>query len=81
MHHSQNCCDGLPHSAPVLHGIASTYSSCVEQPVQHHFIALSAHLGYPIYGGDATDAYVHSPPLVNPTYITIDDAYAEWYDA
>jgi len=31
---SCNCCDGSPQSAPLLYGIASTYSSCVEQPVQ-----------------------------------------------
>jgi len=31
---SRNCCDGSPQSAPLLQGIASTYSSCVEQPVQ-----------------------------------------------
>jgi len=31
---SRNCCDGSPRSAPLLHGIASTCSSCVEQPAQ-----------------------------------------------
>ena len=77
---SRNCCDGSPRSAPVLHGIASTYSSCVDQPVQRLFVALSAHLGFPIYGGDAKDAYAHSPPPENPTYVSIDDAYAEWYE-
>jgi len=39
---SRNCCDGLPRSAPLLHGIASTYSLCVEQPVQRLFFALAA---------------------------------------
>ena len=77
---SRNCCDGSPRAAPVLHGLASTYSSCVEQPVQRLFMALSAHLGYPVYGGDATDAYAHSPPPATPTFVSIDDAYAEWYE-
>ena len=69
---SRNCCDGSPRAAPALHGIASTYSSCVEQPIQRLFFALSA---------DATDAYAHSPPPQVPTYVSIDDAYAEWYES
>lgn len=28
--------------------------------------------------GDATDAYAHSP-APNDTYLSIDDAYSEWY--
>jgi len=43
---SRNCCDGSPQSAPVLHGIASTYSSCVEQPIQRLFFALAARENY-----------------------------------
>ena len=78
---SRNCCDGSPRAAPMLHGIASTYSSCVEQPIQRLFFALSAHLGYPIYGGDAQDAYAHSPPPERPTFVAINDAYAEWYES
>ena len=77
---SRNCCDGSPRAAPVLHSIASTYSSCVEQPIQRLFMALSAHLGYRVYGGDARDAYAHSPPPDVPTYIAVDDAYADWYE-
>ena len=66
-------------AAPALHGIASTYSSCVEQPVQHMFFALSAYLGYRVYGSDDTDAYAHSPPPKHPTFVSIDDAFADWY--
>jgi len=39
---SHNCCDGSPRSAPLLHGIASTYSSCVEQPIQQLFFAIES---------------------------------------
>jgi len=39
---SRNCCDGSPRSAPLVLGIASTHSSCVEQPVQQLFFALAA---------------------------------------
>jgi hypothetical protein len=77
---SRNCCDGSARAAPALHGITSTYSSCVDQPVQRLFFALSAQLGYGVYGGDATDAYAHSPPPAVPTYVAIDDAYADWYE-
>ena len=78
---SRNCCDGSPRSAPVLHGIASTYSSCVEQPVQRLFFALAAQMNYTVYGGDAIDAYAHSPPPETPTFVSIDDAYVDWYEA
>jgi hypothetical protein len=30
---TRNCCDGSPQAAPLLHKVASTYSSCVEQPI------------------------------------------------
>ena len=76
---SRNCCDGSRRSAPVLHKVSSTYSSCVEQPVQRLFFALSAALGYQVYGGDAVDAFAHSPPPETPTFIRIDDAYFDWY--
>jgi len=77
---SCNCCDGLPRSAPLLHGIASTYSSCVEQPVHQLFFALTARENYQVYGGDAQDACAHSPPPETPAFVSIDDAYADWYE-
>ncbi|KAG7373304.1 reverse transcriptase RNA-dependent DNA polymerase [Nitzschia inconspicua] len=78
---ARNCCDGSRRSAPALHAIAATYSSCVEQPVQRLFYALAARLGYRTYGGDAQDAFAHSPGPKIPTYVYIDDAYADWYFA
>ena len=75
----RNCCDRSPRAAPILHGLISTYSSCVEQPIQRMFFSLAASLGYNVYGGDALDAFAHSPPPVVPTYVSIDDAYADWY--
>ena len=76
---SRNCCDGSKRSAPLLHAIASTYSSCVEQPVQRLFFALTAILNYKLYAGDAKDAYAHSPPPEVPTFVAIDGQYADWY--
>ena len=77
---SRNCCDGSPRAAPALHKLASTYSSCVEQPVQRLFFALAAQSNSKVYGGDAQDAFAHSPPPETPTFVSIDDAYADWYE-
>jgi hypothetical protein len=61
--------------------IASTYRSWVDQPIQRLFYALSARLNYRVYGGDAQDAFAHSPGPSVATYVHIDDAYADWYHA
>ena len=76
---SRNCCDGSPRAAPLLHGIASTYSSSVDQPIQRLFFALAAACNFLVFGGDAQDAFAHSPPPEHPTFISLDDAYIEWY--
>ena len=73
------CCNGSKLAAPILHALAMTYSSCVEHPIQRLFFAISAQLNLKVYGGDAKDAYAHSPGSHIPTYMSIDDAYAEWY--
>ncbi|KAG7357166.1 reverse transcriptase RNA-dependent DNA polymerase [Nitzschia inconspicua] len=57
------------------------WHSCVEQPVQRLFYALAARLGYRTYGGDVQDAFAHSPGPKIPTYVYIDNAYADWYFA
>ena len=77
---SRNCCDRSKQAAPLLHAIAKTYSSYVEQPVQQMFIAMSAKLGHGLFSGDAKDAYAHSPPPDTPTFVQIDDACANWYE-
>ena len=73
------CCNGSKKAVPQLHAVASTWSSCVELPVQRLFLGICADAGLTIYGGDATDAYAHSP-APNDTYLQVDDAYAEWYN-
>jgi hypothetical protein len=59
--------------------MAETYASCIEQPVFQLFLALSASLNYLIFGGDAQDAFAHSPAPTVPRYVAIDDAYSDWY--
>ena len=72
------CCNGSKNAAPQLHAVASTWSSCVELPVQWLFLGIAADLGLTIFGGDATDAYAHST-APSETHLAIDDAYADWY--
>ena len=62
IHRSRNCCDRSPCAFPVLHVLATTYSSCVEQLIQRLFFALAAAQGLKIYGGNAQDTFAHSPP-------------------
>ena len=76
---ARQCCDGSKRAAPLLHALALTYSSCVEHPIQQLFLAISANLDLKIYGGDAKDAFAHSPAPSVPTFVTIDDQYADWY--
>jgi hypothetical protein len=58
---SRQCCDGSFRAAPRLHAMAETHASCIEQPVFRLFLGLSASLNYLICGGDAQDAFAHSP--------------------
>ena len=63
----------------MLHALASTYSSCVEHPIQRLFFAIATDQHLWIYGGDAKDAYAHSPGPEIPTFVSIDDQYSDWY--
>ena len=76
---SRMCCNGSKKAAPQLHAVASTWSSCVELPVQRMFMAIAAHLNLPIYGADCIDAYAHAD-APSDTYLTIDEAYSDWYE-
>ena len=75
---ARNCCDGSPRSAPQLK-LANTYSSCIEQPCMRLFFALCTHEGFIALKVDATNAYANSPPPDQPTFVFIDDQYADWH--
>ncbi|KAI2507364.1 Reverse transcriptase (RNA-dependent DNA polymerase) [Fragilaria crotonensis] len=75
---ARNCCDGSPRAAPALK-LANTYSSCIEQPCMRMFIALCANEGYICIKVDATNAYANSPPPDQPTFVYIDQQYADWF--
>ncbi|KAI2490688.1 Reverse transcriptase (RNA-dependent DNA polymerase) [Fragilaria crotonensis] len=74
---ARNCCDGSPRSPQLK--LANTYSSCIEQPCMRLFFALCAHEGYISLKVDATNAYANSPPPNQPTFVIIDDQYADWH--
>ena len=59
--------------------MVSTWSSCVELPIQRLFIGLCAQKGLCMYSGDACDAYAHAPAPEMMKHLMIDDAYLEWY--
>ncbi|KAI2514205.1 retrotransposon [Fragilaria crotonensis] len=75
---ARNCCDGSPRAAPQLK-LANTYSSCIEQPCMRMFFALCTHEGFISLKVDATNAYANSPPPDQPTFVIIDDQYADWH--
>ena len=54
-------------------------SSCVEHPIQQQFLALAAEQNFLLFGGDAKDAFAHSPAPEVPTFMMIDNQYSEWY--
>ena len=63
----------MKNSAPQLHAIVSTWSSCTELPVQKIFLRIAIDLVLNINGRDATDAYLHSPAADIDTYLMVDD--------
>ena len=73
-------CNGSKYAARLLHKLALTYSSCVEH--QHLFFAIvvAANLNLKVHGGDAKDAFAHSPGPKMNMFLAIDDAYAKWYE-
>ena len=76
---SRECCDGSPRAAPYLHQVAVTYASCIEQPISRLFYALCAYYNLIILTTDAVNAFANADAPSIPTYVRIDDAYAEWY--
>ncbi len=72
---ARNCCDGSPRAAPQLK-LANTYSSCIEQPCMRLYFSLCAFEGFTSLMVDATNAYANSPPPNQPTFVVIDDQYA-----
>ena len=76
---SRQCCNGLKFTAPLLYAMVSTWSLCVELPIQCLSIALATQKGVCMYGGDARNAYAHAPAPEMITDLTIDDAYFERY--
>ena len=79
---SRQCVDGSRRAAPILHVLADSYSSCVNQPVQRLFMAISALKNNLLFGGDARDACAHAwANFSQRTFVRVDAPYIEWYQA
>ena len=74
------CVNGSKKTAPTLHAVASTWSSCVELPIQRLFLGISAALNLIVYGADAINTYAHSPAPDAKMYLSINNAYAKERD-
>ena len=72
------CCDGSPRAAPEVHSVTNAYALCLEHPAFWLFIALCAADNLTICGGDAKDAFGHSPGPSMPTFMKLDDAFRDW---
>ena len=79
MKQSRKWCNRSKFAAPLLYAMVSTWSLCVELPIQQLFIGLAAQKGLCMYSGDDRDAYAHAPAPEIITHLIIDDAYFEWY--
>ena len=75
------CANGSKRAAPHLYQGTDTFASSLEQPMWRLFVALCAGLGLTIYGGDVTDACAHAPGPTKPTFMSWDNAKAEWWHA
>jgi hypothetical protein len=79
---SRACCDGSPRAAPALHlDDVNTYSSCVELPCVRLFFAITATIQYYVLLTDAINAYANARGPTKTTYLRVDPAYADWYQA
>jgi hypothetical protein len=79
--HSWVCADGSKRAAPHLHYGTDAFTSSLEQPMWRMFVVLCVALGSLSHGGDATDACAHAPGPAKPTFMSWDDAKAEWWFA
>ena len=74
------CANGSKKATFTLHVIASTWSSCVELPIQRLLLGISPTLNLIVYGADAIDVYAHNPAPDAKTYLSVDNAYEEWWN-
>ena len=71
-------CAVMDPSAPIQ-SFAQTYASCTDQPCMRLFFALSTAISFVVLGADCSNAYASSPSPTQPTYVRINDAFADWY--
>ena len=72
--------DGSPRQIARRHlKINKTYSACVDQVANRIFWSLASSLNNVVCGIDIVNGYAHAPPPDIPTYLVIDEQYADWY--
>ena len=67
------------HQSPLPY--YQSYAACASQVEMRLFIAICADKNYIIGDGDAINAYAQSHPPEEPTFVRIDDQYADWYQS
>ena len=75
------CCDSSNRDVPLLYALslASSSSSCVEYPVQQLFLVIVGKKYLNLYGGNIKGDFAHSQAPGVPTFVTIDDQFADWF--
>ena len=76
---SRLCGDGSKRAVPQLYEDQDNSSSCLDQPICRLFFALAAARNLVVFGGDARDAYAHSPGSSTPVFLRLDATFRIWY--
>ena len=77
---ARNCCNGSPLRGKGIQ-YAKNFAACISQCGMRIFSAITAIKNYVAIGADAVNAYAQSPPPDQPTYVRVDQQYADWYKA
>jgi len=80
---ARNVCDGayILRTPYLRSALGKTYANSMTQTEFRIFIAITAYLGFIIWGADATNAFAHSPPPDGDIYMAVDEQYARRYNA
>ena len=71
-------CDGNIHRKGTV-VLGHTYANSLEQPAARLFWAIAAKQNLTVIGADVSNAFAEAPPPAAPTYVTIDDAFKDWW--
>ena len=72
-------CNGSPRQKGSV-TLGDTYAASLEQTGSRIFWAATAINNFVTIGADVSNAFAEAPPPKAPLYVTIDQAYKEWYE-